>query len=204
MKSYGIDVSKWQGLIDWEEVKKSGKVGFAILKAGGSDKGFYMDNIFQHNYLECKRLNIPVGAYYFAGPKFGASVGNGIADAKRFHEIIKGLQFEYPIYLDIEAQPVSDKVGTTREAIEFCEYLEDKGYYVGIYGSRVSGFIDRLNKILLEDYTWWVADYSNPVPAPMHQYSSTGSIPGICTNVDLNVCTVDFPEVIRAHHLNGY
>lgn len=204
MQVYGIDVSKWQGNIDWIAVKASGTAKFAILKAGGSDKGFYTDAMFQKNYDMCKMLGIPVGAYYFAGPKFGSAAGNGIADAKRFHEIIKGLQFEYPIYLDIEAQPVSDKEGTTREAIAFCEYLEDQGYYVGIYGSRISGFEDRLIKDDLVDYTWWVADYSNHIPAPMHQYSSTGSIPGINGNVDLNICTVDFPAVIKSHHLNGY
>lgn len=204
MKKYGIDVSRWQSVIDWDKVKKSGKVDFAILKAGGSDNGFYPDNLFYYNYTQCKKLGIPVGAYYFAGPKFGAAYGNGVADAKRFYEIIKGLQLEYPIYLDIEAQPVSDREGTTREAIDFCDYLEEKGYYVGIYASRISGFKDRLMKDQLEDYTWWVADYSNPVPAPMHQYSSSGSIPGIQGRVDLNVCTVDFPSVMKAHHLNGY
>lgn len=204
MKTYGIDVSHWQGYIDWKEVKKSGKVDFAILKAGGSDKGFYTDPYVYNNYLECKENHIPVGAYYFAGPKFGSARGNGIADAKRFYEIIKGCQFEYPIYLDIEAQPIADKEGTTREAIDFCEYLEDKGYYVGIYASRISGFKDRLNAELLDVYTWWVADYSNPVPASIHQYTSGGSIPGILGNVDLNVCTIDFPEIMKEHHLNGY
>lgn len=204
MKVYGIDVSKWQGSINWEEVKKSGLASFAILKAGGSDKGFYTDKNFYKNYEACKKVGIPVGAYYFAGPKFGAEKGNGLADAKRFYEIIKGLQFEYPIYLDIEAQPITDKAGTTREAIDFCEFLEEKGYFVGIYASRVSGFKDRLQAELLDIYTWWVADYSNPVPAPMHQYSSKGSIPGILGNVDLNVCTTDFPTIIKANHLNGY
>ncbi len=204
MKKYGIDVSRWQGDIDWTKVKLSQHSDFAILKAGGSDKGFYTDRTFYNNYKACKKIGIPVGAYYFAGPKFGAWPGNGVADAERFHEIIKGLQLEYPIYLDIEAQPVADKGGTTLEAIEFCEYLEERGYYVGIYASRISGFKDRLYKDSLVDYTWWVADYSNPVPAPMHQYSSSGSIPGIQGRVDLNVCTVDFPSVMKAHHLNGY
>lgn len=204
MQRYGIDVSKWQGLIDWEKVKKSGKVDFAILKAGGSDKGFYFDPTFIWNYSECKKNHIPVGAYYFAGPKFGAERGNGIADAKRFYEIIKGMQFEYPIYLDIEAQPISDKEGTTQNAIEFCEFLEEKGYYVGIYASRISGFKDRLNAELLDVYTWWVADYSNPTPAPMHQYTSKGSVPGINGWVDLNVCTIDFPAAMKEHNLNGY
>lgn len=204
MKRYGIDVSRWQGDIDWQKVKESGQVSFAILKAGGSDKGFYTDSMYKRNSWQCAMWTIPVGAYYFAGPKFGTLKGNGLADAKRFYEIIKGRQFEYPIYLDIEAQPVADREGTTREAIEFCEYLEDKGYYVGIYASRISGFKDRLIKERLTDYTWWVADYSNPVPTAMHQYSSSGSIPGITGRVDLNVCTVDFPAVMKAHHLNGY
>lgn len=204
MKKYGIDVSKWQGNIDWERVKSSKHPDFAILKAGGSDKGFYIDKKFYENYEACKKVGIPVGAYYFAGPKFGAEQGNGFADATHFYDIIKGLKFEYPIYLDIEAQPIQDKEGTTREAIDFCESIEECNYFVGIYASRVSGFKDRLQSELLDIYTWWVADYSNPVPAPMHQYSSRGSIPGILGNVDLNVCTIDFPALMKAHHLNGY
>lgn len=204
MKKYGIDVSKWQGDINWGKVKESKQVDFAILKAGGSDNGFYTDPYFYKNYEACKNLGIPVGAYYFAGPKFGAAHGNGLSDAKRFNEIIKGLKFEYPIYLDIEAQPIADKEGTTREAIEFCEYLEESNYFAGIYASRVSGFKDRLRSELLDIYTWWVADYSNPVPAPMHQYTSKGSIPGILGPVDLNVCTTGFPTIIKSNHLNGY
>lgn len=204
MQKYGIDVSKWQGDIDWEKVKESKRVDFAILKAGGSDRGFYIDKTFYDNYEACKKVGIPVGAYYFAGPKFGQAQGNGIADAKRFYNLIEGLQFEYPIYLDIEAQPISDKEGTTREAIDFCEYLEEKGYYVGIYASRISGFKDRLHAELLDVYTWWVADYTNPVPASLHQYSSTGRIPGINGNVDLNVCAINFPALMKANHLNGY
>lgn len=204
MQTYGIDVSKWQGDIDWEKVKESKRVSFAILKAGGSDNGFYTDKNFYKNYEACKKVGIPVGAYYFAGPKFGSSPGNGLADAKRFYEIIKGLQFEYPIYLDIEAQPIADKEGTTMEAIDFCEALEECNYFVGIYASRISGFKDRLHAELLDVYTWWVADYSNPVPAPMHQYTSKGSIPGILGPVDLNVCAADFPTIIKSNHLNGF
>lgn len=204
MEKYGIDVSKWQGNIDWMTVTASGKVDFAILKAGGSDKGFYTDSAFFKNYGKCKELGIPVGAYYFAGPKFGSAHGNGIADAKRFHEIIQGMQFEYPIYLDIEAQPIADKEGTTREAIEFCEFLEVRNYFVGIYASRVSGFKDRLNTNLLDVYTFWVADYSKPLAAPLHQYTSKGNIPGIKGNVDLNVARTDFPTIIKTNHLNGF
>ena len=62
----GIDVSRWQGQIDWAKVKAAG-IKFAILKCGGSDAGFYSDRTFEYNYNEAKRNGIAVGAYYFVG-----------------------------------------------------------------------------------------------------------------------------------------
>ena len=91
-KILGIDVSHWQGKIDFERVKKSG-IKFVILKAGGSDKGFYEDKTFRSNYEAAKKAGIDVGAYYFVGKSF-YGVEAGVADAKRFCKIIGGCQLE--------------------------------------------------------------------------------------------------------------
>ena len=74
----GIDVSRWQGSINWDSVKQT-DVEFVILKAGGSDAGLYVDPTFEHNYKECKRLGIPVGCYYFVGSKCTSGT-DGLAD----------------------------------------------------------------------------------------------------------------------------
>lgn len=204
--AFGIDVSHWQGTIDWGTVKASGK-SFAIIKAGGSDKGFYTDSKFEENYANAKKAGMPVGAYYFVGPGF-LSTEDGLADAKRFIEIIKGKQFEYPVFLDLESTSPSNKAGATEAAIAFCEALENAGYYVGIYASDVSGFADRLELSKLNAYDKWVARYgSKPKVVSaygMWQYSSTGKVDGINGNVDMNEAFKDYPAIIKKAGLNGF
>ena len=119
MTKLGIDVSRWQGSINWDSVKQT-DVGFAILKAGGSDAGLYVDPTFEHNYKECKRLGIPVGCYYFVGYNC-TSTADGLADAEQFLGIIREKQFEYPVYLDYEAPSPANKQGNTDAAIAFCD-----------------------------------------------------------------------------------
>ena len=132
MAIHGIDVSAHQGIIDWDKVKKTGKANFAILKSGGSDDGFYKDSKFERNYSECKRLGIPVGAYYFVG-RGCKSTADGIADAKRFLEHLKGKQFEYPVYIDVEAPTPSTRKGNTDATIGFIQTLQNAGYWAGVY-----------------------------------------------------------------------
>lgn len=202
----GIDISRWQGVIDFEKLKD--KVDFVIIKAGGSDSGFYEDKYFRRNVAECKRLGIPIGCYYFVGRNFTSS-SDGRADAIRFAKIIKGIQFEYPVYLDIETTSPSTKNGSTYACIEFCKYMESQGYYVGIYSSAISGFKDRLVLDLLKDYDLWVASWGGKKPTTRKQYgmwqnSSTGKIEGINGNVDTDIAYYDFPSIIVKNHLNNF
>jgi GH25 family lysozyme M1 (1,4-beta-N-acetylmuramidase) len=202
----GIDVSHWQGVIDWLSVKESG-IEFAILKAGGSDDGFYTDSTFEQNYKEAKAVGLPVGAYYFVG-SLCTSRADGIADAKRFLEIIKGKSFEYPVYIDLESTNPAAKAGATEACIGFCETMEAAGYYCGIYASDISGFRERLDISKLERFDKWVAIYgSKPNYVKSYgvwQYSSTGKVSGIIGNVDMNEAYKDYPQIIKAAGLNGF
>ena len=202
----GIDVSHWQKNINFEAVKNSG-VEFVILKAGGSDKGFYTDRCFEDYYTAATAAGLHVGCYYFAGSKFSGAK-NGTADAKRFASIIKGKQFSMPIYLDIEAQPVSEKAGITEAAIAFCDHMEKQGYFIGIYASDVSGFKERLDPSVITKYSSWVARYGKQPEYnrywSMWQYSSTGTVAGITGRVDLDISNFDFPELIKHKHFNNY
>lgn len=207
MTMKGIDVSVWQGIIDWTKVRNDG-TQFAILKAGGSDAGFYKDSTFEGNYLGCKAAGIYVGAYYFVGRNC-TTKANGEADAKRFLEMLKGKQFDMPVYLDFEAPNASDVNGNTQAAIGFCNVMEKAGYCVGIYASDISGFKEKLHASVLRQFTWWVARYgSKPVYAinslGMWQYSSNGTVNGIKGCVDMDECYVDFPTAIKSKGLNGY
>jgi lysozyme len=206
MAMKGIDVSRWQGNIDWAKVKASG-IQFAIIKAGGSDDGFYTDSRWEANYKGAKANGIAVGAYYFVGPKC-VNAAAGKADAERFIRLLKGKQLEYPVFMDNEAQPASAKAGITEAAIAFCETMEAAGYFVGIYGSAYSGFRERMDDSRLSAYTHWVAQYASKCTYSgkygIWQYSSSGRVNGISGNVDMDLSYVDYPSMIKGGGFNGY
>lgn len=206
MSYKGIDVSRFQGAIDWNKVKQAG-IEFAIIKAGGSDAGFYTDPCFEKNYAGAKAVGVPVGAYYYVGSNC-TSCDDGVADAKRFLEIIKGKQFEYPVYIDVEESSPAAKTGATDACIGFCQTLEQAGYYCGIYASDISGFVDRLDLSRITRYDKWVARYGSKPTAVktygMWQYSSAGAVAGITGNVDLDESYKDYPSIIKDAGFNGF
>lgn len=202
----GIDVSRWQGNIDFEKVKASG-IDFVIIKAGGSDKGFYKDPKFEENYTKAKAAGLKVGAYYFVGRKFYGDI-SGIADAHRFINILGDKQFEYPVFVDIETTDPIYKDFATDAAISFCEEIEKAGYFVGIYASDVSGFKDRLELDRVKRFLPWVARYGNEPSYndewQIWQYSSKGNIPGVSSNVDLDRSKTDISKVIIEKGFNNF
>ena len=206
MQIKGIDVSHWNGCIDFEKVKASG-IDFVIIKAGGSDKGFYTDSKFIDNYNKAKAAGLSVGAYYFAGKDF-RGVENGLADAQRFIEILKGLKFDYPVFLDIEAQDNRYKEEITDAAVAFCNMLESAGYFVGIYASDISGYQYKLNHDRIKSSAHWVARYGNEPKVGKEygiwQYSSKGNVNGISGSVDMDISTVDYSKTIKEKGFNGY
>lgn len=202
----GIDISHWNndaGAIDWNLVRQS--ANFVIIKAGGSDAGFYKDRCFEKNYADAVAAGLDVGAYYFIGPKM-LTRRDAEADAERFYQIIKGKKFSMPIYLDLETSDPKDRAAATEAAIYFCEYLEKLGYFVGIYASDLSGFRDRVDGSQLTRFTLWVARYGKePSRAwDVWQYSSTGKVAGIRGNVDLDYMSRDLPAIIKKAHKNGF
>ena len=200
----GIDVSRWQGRIDFEKVKKSG-IEFVIIKAGGSDAGFYKDKYFETNYKNAKAAGLKVGCYYIPG-KYFLGVNNGLADAKKFLEMLRDKQFDYPVYLDIELQNPAHIEQITQAAYAFCEFIEREGYFIGIYGSEYSTFESLLYKNRVKRFSFWVANYSKKpqLAGAMWQYSSTGRVPGIFGNVDMNYSYAEFDKIIKKKGLNNY
>lgn len=206
MQIKGIDVSHWNGCIDFEKVKASG-IDFVIIKAGGSDKGFYTDSKFIENYNKAKAAELYVGAYYFAG-KYFRGIEAGVIDAHKFIEILKGLKFDYPVFLDIEAQDNRYKDEITDAAVAFCQEMEKAGYFVGIYASDISGYQYKLNHDRIKSYAHWVARYGNEPKVckeyGIWQYSSKGTINGISGSVDMDISTVDYSKTIKEKGFNGY
>lgn len=97
-----LDASRWQGAIDWDAVKRSGKVDGAILKTVSTNKNFggvYIDPQFERNYAECVRLGIPVGAYYYTYAQNEAARAVELAKVK---QALKGKTFQLPVAVDVE------------------------------------------------------------------------------------------------------
>ena len=203
-----IDISHHQGTVNFEEVKNAGYEG-VIIKAGGSDAGFYQDSRFEEYYQGAKSVGLHIGSYYYVG-KYCLSEQDGIEDAIRFADILEGKQFDLPVYMDVEA-PAEGQKNAVTDAIEgFCNELENRGYYVGVYASDISGFKDRIDYNRIKDkYDIWVARYgSKPKYVTNYQvwqYSESGTVAGINDNqVDLDECYVDYPTVIINGGFNGY
>lgn len=206
--SKGIDVSRWQGKIDWCTVKKSGLVDFCIIKVGGNDGGsIYTDSQFTNNYYGCKGHGIPCGCYFYLGKQIN-TVERARACASQILSLIKGYKFEYPIYIDVEEADKALKQENTDTVKTICEIIEKAGYYVGIYGSDINTFDEMLYTSQLASYDKWVARYplsaKNKHAGGLRQYSSTGSIPGIAGNVDLDEGYYGFAEIMKKKHLNGF
>lgn len=204
-KELGIDISHWQGGIDFRKVKETG-ISFVIIKAGGSDRGFYQDRQFENYYRLAKLSGLKVGAYYYVGKRFLSAL-DGKTDAQRFMRIIQGKDFEYPIFLDLEETAPENKELATIASVAFLEELEANKYFAGIYASDISGYKERLIMKSLDPYTKWVARYSTKKPTyakdfGIWQYSSSGQIDGINTNVDLDLSVIDYAKIITEKGLN--
>lgn len=204
--SFGIDVSKHQGVIDWKKVKADG-VEFAILRAGYGREISQKDMQFENNYKGCKANNIPCGVYWYS---YAMSAEDAKKEAGACLEIIKGKQFEYPIYFDIEEKKQLElgKSACSEITKAFLETVENAGYWVGIYSSK-SHLETYIDKSLRERYAVWAAHYGVKKTTyngqlGMWQKSSTGRIDGINGNVDLNECYVDYPAEIKKAGRNGF
>lgn len=201
----GIDVSHWNGDVDFKAVKASG-IDFVILKAGGSEYGYYTDKMFETNYQKAVEAGLSVGAYYFVGKNF-LTQEEGLKCAQHFHHILIGKKFDYPVYCDVETTDRRYKKEATDAALSFCLTLESLGYFVGIYASDISGFRERLEHERLKEYTHWCARYGKEPEyclPDMWQYSSKGTVPGISGSVDLDFAYRDFAKLIKEKGFNGY
>ena len=202
----GIDVSRWQGEIDFNKVKAAG-YDFVIIKAGGSDMGFYTDSCWEKNYKAAKAAGLHVGAYYFVGFLFYGDTA-GRADALRFIRMLEGKQLELPVFVDIETTQPARRAEATEAAIAFCETMEEAGYFVGIYSSDIAGFKERLDHNRLKAYAHWVADYTGDTDVckdwQLRQISSRGIIPGINTYVDIDITNIDYSNIMKKNGLNGF
>lgn len=211
MSIKGLDVSKFQGEVDWERVKAAG-YKFAMLRAG---YGFNtVDEQFRRNASECNRIGLPIGAYWFC---YATSPSSAVQEADGCVKTISDYRLEYPVCYDIEQATIDYAAGQgvtitpalARQLVQsFCDRIEAKGYYAMFYSNR--NFLEQyLGNDLSKRYSLWYARYTDTfdgTDCSMWQYTSQGNVPGISGNVDLDLSYVDFPSVIRSaglNHLSG-
>lgn len=210
MKYKGIDVSYAQGIIDWSKVKTSGKVDFAIVRTGygkfNSAKD-QKDKQFENNYNGAKSVGIPVGAYHYS---YAVNIDDAEKEAEFCLSLLKGKQFEYPIFFDIEEKTQLElgKEKVSEIVFAFCDKLEKAGYWVAVY-SFASMLTNQINYDRIKRFDCWVAhtgvtkpSYSKPYG--IWQYSHKGTVEGINGAVDLNVAYRDYPSLICTAKLNGF
>lgn len=187
----GIDVSKFQGDIDWEKVKNSG-IDFAIIRCGfGDDLVQYDDVMWKENADECTRLGIPFGAYLYS---YAASIEEAYSEAAHAIRLLEGYDLSYPIYLDLEDDVVgacsNELIGQIADI--FCTSLQKEGYEVGIY-ANLNWWNNRLTSDVFDDPTRhkWVAQWGTECTYngeyTMWQYTDNGMVDGISCGVDMNI-----------------
>lgn len=205
--THGIDVSKHNKTINWAMVKTSGKVNFAMLRAGYGRLVSQKDAQFEANYKGAKSVGVPIGAYWYS---YALSEDEARAEADACLAVLKGKQFEYPIYYDIEEEKTLTigKARVSSIARAFCEKMEKAGYFVGIYMSA-SPLTNLITDELRNRFAVWVAHVGVQKPAysgayGMWQYSWKGKVSGISGDVDLDECYFDYPASIKAKGLNGF
>lgn len=207
MSKFGIDISAWQKGFNFDKAVSEG-VEFAILR-GAYTTG--KDTCFEEFYKACKARKIPVGVYLY-------SMAKTVAEAKNeanflINNVLKGKQFEYPIYMDVEdkTQRSLGKKLLTDIIVAFCETLENAGYYVGIYSSA-SFFGSYMDEARLTPYDKWVAQWAYKCTYSgdfgMWQYGGetnlvrSNKIAGV--TCDQDYAYKDYPTIIKNAGLNGY
>ena len=194
-----MDVSRWQGSIDWDVVKASGKIDGVMLRALGYKGGKpYIDPYFARNYAECTRLGIPVGVYFW----LGSTVAGGMVDlTAMLRSVLEGKTFQLPIAIDVEDPKLKVLTPAELSALVrlYAAEIERWGLYAMVY--TYTNFADTaLDMDALVAYDHWIADYRGKRPTRKHgmwQYTDKGSVPGVSGPVDLSHACKDYPVIIK-------
>lgn len=200
-----IDVSRYQGAIDWAQVAAAGYKG-AMLKTVSTNRklskradGLYIDPTFETNYRNAKAAGLDVGVYYYT---YATSEAMADAELSLVRQAVYGKELTLPVAVDVEEnklKPMStlDLTNLTAYALE---QVERMGFYAQLY--TYTGYKCELDMARLSSrWDVWLADYTGNTPNVTfnynaHQHTSKGSVPGISGNVDLNVTTINYPKII--------
>jgi lysozyme len=189
-----IDVSRWQGVINWDAV--NGAIDGAIIQCGfGDDIPAQDDPYFLRNIQECDRLGIPYGIYLYS---YASNKAHADSETKHLLRLAKKCNLALPIYIDIEDASIRGSYNA-QYFIDMGQAIEDAGYWFGYYCNE--DWAKNVIKNSLDRFTSWVANYSRKpsVPFDIWQYCSDGSVPGINGGVDCNEMVRDLLKEIKGN-----
>ncbi len=207
----GMDVSKFQGTIDWSKV--SG-IDFVLVRAGYGNDISQKDPMFDTNVKGALSRGIAVGAYWFS---YAVSVADAAKEAAVFSQILapyKG-KLTFPVAFDYEYDSVgyAQKQGLNPSndlidgiAHAFLDEMKKRGWFVNLYTNCDFIRSGKFSATTIKSYDVWLADYSGApdYPCSIQQTGSTGTVPGITEVVDMDVAFKDYPTIIRAGGYNGF
>jgi GH25 family lysozyme M1 (1,4-beta-N-acetylmuramidase) len=201
-----IDVSRWQGLIDWAQVAAAGYKG-AMLKTVSTnyklskrEDGLYIDPTFETNYRNARAAGLDVGIYYYT---YATSEAMADAELALLRQAVYGKEFSLPVCVDVEENKLKQlsTLDLSNLVAYALEQVEKMGFYAQLY--TYTGYKYELDMARLSSrWDVWLADYTGETPNVTfnynaHQHTSKGAVPGISGNVDLNVTTLNYPRIIE-------
>lgn len=206
MGNNGIDVSKWQGDINFFDVKDAG-IDFVIIRDGfGMSGQNQIDPKFNKNLEGVQDARLDYGFYHYS---YATSTDDAKREAEFCLNIIKGTKPTYPVCFDVEDSSMVNlgKDKLTDICFAFLSEIEKAGYYAMLYCNRnwLFNYLDK--EKLLAKFDLWLAHYGVASPSYMcgiWQKSDTGTVKGINGNVDLNESFKDYPDIIKSRGLNGH
>lgn len=202
-----IDVSRYQGLIDWAQVAAAGYKG-AMLKTVSTNRefskrsdGLYIDPTFETNYRNAKAAGLDVGVYYYT---YATSEAMADEELALLRQALRGKELTLPVAVDVEdnkLKPMST-LNLTNLTAYALEQVERMGFYAQLYTYTHYSNMELDMGRLANRWDVWLSDTTGRTPAVgyhynAHQHTSEGSVPGISGNVDLNVTTLNYPRIIR-------
>lgn len=201
-----IDVSRWQGTIDWEKVKSTEYRGVMLRALGNKGGNPYFDPCFEKNYAGAKAAGLDVGVYWYSTATTRAGLN---AELSMLKEAVRGKELTLPVAMDVEDSrlAVLNKQELTDHVATALHEIEQLGFYAQLYTytsfAKAHLFV---GGAALHPYDVWLADYTGKTPKVdfkynAHQHTSKGSVLGISGNVDLNVTTFNYPKIIKTKGL---
>ena len=182
-----LDISTWQGYVDFNKVKSAG-YNYVILRAGFGRENSQKDNTFDRNYANAKASGLKVGVYWFS---YSTSPSDAYREANACLYCLNGKQLDMPVYYDLEYQPAMSMSNSnyTQMALNFCSKIKKAGYKSGVYSSAsVYGYLLNRQTLINNGVSIWNAQWSSycSVPCDIWQYSEKGQVNGISASVDMN------------------